>query len=132
MLEVLKTPASALPSRVTSIGAMFAFTPHGTTFAVPVTVTVPFNAASLPAGSVPRLLKTTAAQSAFEVVAGATVSGNTMTAQVSSFSFLQVVIPTPVDPDPNPGPDPEPEPDPDPDPNPDPDPENPDNPDFEP
>jgi hypothetical protein len=109
--------APALPSSVTSIGARLAFTPHGTTFKVPVTITVPFNTVSLPAGSIPRLLKTNAAQNAFEAVAGATVSGNTMTAQVSSFSFLQVVIPTPENPI-----------DPAPDPNPNPDPDNPDNP----
>jgi hypothetical protein len=112
------TGAPALPAGMTSIGAMFAFTPHGTKFAVPVTITVPFNTSSLPAGSTPVLLKTNAAQSAFEVVAGATVNGSTMTAQVSSFSFLQIVIPTPnspIDPPPAPNPDPTPDPNPNPD-----------------
>ncbi len=81
----------ALPVTATSVGVMFAFTPHGTTFAVPVTITVPFDASKVPASTTPELLKTNAAQSAFEAVAGATVSGGTMTAQVTSFSFLQVV-----------------------------------------
>ncbi len=82
--------APALPSGTTSLGAMFAFTPHGTTFAVPITMTVPFNAGAVPAGSTPTLFKTNAAQSAFEAVAGATVNGSSMTAQVTSFSFANV------------------------------------------
>ncbi len=89
--------APTLPSGVTSVGTMFAFTPHGTTFAVPVTITVPFDTSKVPAGRRPILLKTNAAQSAFEAVVGATVSGSTMTAQVTSFSFLQVVVPSFVD-----------------------------------
>lgn len=83
--------APALPSSTTPVGAMFAFTPHGTTFAVPVTITLPFDAGAVPASTTPELLKTNAAQSAFEPVAGATVSGSTMTAQITSFSFMQVV-----------------------------------------
>jgi ZU5 domain len=102
------TGAPALPPNVTTVGAMFAFTPHGTIFNAPVTVTMPFDISKLPAGSTPVLLKTNAAQSTFETVVGATVSGSTMTAQVSSFSFLQVVIPTPPDPDREPDPEPEP------------------------
>jgi uncharacterized delta-60 repeat protein len=82
--------APALPSGATSLGATFAFTPHGTTFAVPVTMTVPFNAGTVPSGTTPTLFKTNAAQSAFEAVAGATVNGNSMTAQVTSFSFANV------------------------------------------
>jgi uncharacterized delta-60 repeat protein len=95
--------APALPSGATSVSAMFAFTPHGTTFIVPVTITVPFDASKVPSGTTPELLKTNAAQSAFEVVAGATVSGSTMTAQITSFSFVQIVsgeAPSPTDLDP--------------------------------
>ena len=70
---------------------MFAFTPHGTSFAVPVTVTIPFDPALVPAGATPILLKTNAAQTAFEPVPGATISGSSMVAQVSGFSFFDVV-----------------------------------------
>jgi uncharacterized delta-60 repeat protein len=80
----------AMPAGVTAFGQMFAFTPHGTTFAAPVTITVPFDPATVPAGSTPVLYKTNANQSAWEVVTGATVSGSTMTAAVASFSFAIV------------------------------------------
>src|SRR6185295_5644990 len=43
--------APALPANVVPFGPMFAFTPHGTSFAVPVTITVPFDPASVPAGT---------------------------------------------------------------------------------
>src|SRR4051812_43166343 len=80
----------AQPNGVTAFGQIFAFTPHGTTFASPVTITVPFDPTTVPAGSTPVLYKTNAAQTAWEVVPGATVSGATMTAPVSSFSFAIV------------------------------------------
>lgn len=82
--------APALPVGMTSFGQMFAFTPHGTTFAAPVTVTVPFDPTSVPAGRTPILYKTTAGQLGWERVSGATVNAATMTAQVTSFSFLSV------------------------------------------
>src|SRR5215831_1956694 len=34
--------APALPTGVTAVGAIYAFTPHGTVFASPVTITIPF------------------------------------------------------------------------------------------
>jgi len=83
--------APALPGDVTDLGVMYAFTPHGTTFDVPATITVPFDPAALPAGKTPVLLKTNATQSAWEVVSGATVNGNTMVGNVSGFSFATVV-----------------------------------------
>jgi hypothetical protein len=81
--------APALPAGVNPLGSMFAFTPHGTTFAVPATVTVPFDAASLPAGATPLLHKTNAA-GAWEQVANASVNAGTISAQVSSFSWFIV------------------------------------------
>ena len=80
--------APALPAGVTAFGPMFAFTPHGTTFALPVTVTVPFDPAAVAVGATPALYKTYASQSTFEPGAGAPVNGASMTAQVTSFSFL--------------------------------------------
>jgi alpha-tubulin suppressor-like RCC1 family protein len=79
--------APALPAGVNALGSMFAFTPHGTTFAAPVTVTVPFDAAALPAGATPLLYKTNAA-GAWEQVANASVNAGTISAQVTSFSWV--------------------------------------------
>jgi uncharacterized delta-60 repeat protein len=79
--------APPLPSGVTPFGEIFAFTPHGTAFATPVTITVPFDPSKVPAGTTPVLYKTNAAQSAWEVVSGATVTGSTMVGSVSGFSF---------------------------------------------
>jgi alpha-tubulin suppressor-like RCC1 family protein len=83
------TGSPALPSGMNAFGAMFAFTPHGTGFATPVTVTVPFNVASVPVGVTPSLFKTNAT-GVWERVAGATLDAATMTAQVTGFSFLLV------------------------------------------
>jgi len=86
--------APALPAGDTDVGALFALTPHGTTFAVPATIRVPFDASRLGAGETPMLWKTNATQTGWEQVAGATVSGNLMQAQITSFSW--VVIRTPL------------------------------------
>ena len=84
--------APALPAGVTAFGPMFAFTPHGTAFAVPVTITMPLDVAAVPAGTRVALYKTTAGQSAWERVAGATVNADSVTAPISSFSLAQVVV----------------------------------------
>ena len=87
-----KAGAPALPPGSTSLGAMFALTPHGTGFAMPATLTIPFDPSLVPAGSTPTLLKTNAAQDGWDVVVGATVSGSTMQAPISSFSWTIIVI----------------------------------------
>ncbi len=79
--------APALPGGTTTFGAMFAFTPHGLIFAKPVTMTVPFDPGKVPVGTTPVLLKTNAAMNGWDVVAGATASGNMMTGQVTGFSL---------------------------------------------
>ena len=78
--------APALSAGLFAAGPMFAFTPHGTTFAVPVTVTVPFDPVTVPAGATPTLFKTNATQNGWDPVAGATVDGASVTGQVTSFS----------------------------------------------
>ncbi len=87
-IEQSNVGAPALPAGVTAFGPIFAFTPHGTTFATLVSITVPFDPASVPVGTTPALYKTNATQTAWEVVPGATVSGSAMSGQVSGFSFL--------------------------------------------
>ncbi|MBK7614242.1 MAG: hypothetical protein IPJ08_07085 [Burkholderiales bacterium] len=89
-IEATRVGAPTMPAGVPEFGAMFALTPHGTSFATPATVTLPFDPALVPAGTQPQFYKTNAAMTAFEVVAGATVSGATMVAPLSSFSFVIV------------------------------------------
>ena len=84
--------APALPAGLTAFGQMFAFTPHGTTFAVPVTITLPFDLKSVPAGSTPAVYKTNA-QNQWEHVPTATFKADSLSAAITSFSDLQVVIP---------------------------------------
>lgn len=85
------TGAPALPAGLSAVGEMFALTPHGTQFATPVTITIPFDA-SATNGATPLLYKTNA-QGNWEAVAGATFNSGLATAQISSFSHAQVVIP---------------------------------------
>jgi len=91
-IAVTQTSASApaLPGTLTGLGPMFALTPHGTTFALPVTITLPFDATSVPAGATPELYKTDA-QDAWTPVAGAVFSATSVTASITSFSFAQPV-----------------------------------------
>ena len=88
------TAAPPLPPGLTPIGQMFAFTPHGTTFAVPVTVTLPFNPASVPAGRTPALFKTNA-QNQWVKVANAIFGATSVSGQVTSFSDFQAVTEDP-------------------------------------
>ena len=88
----ITTSTAALPAGFSVSGQTFAFTPHGTTFAVPVTMTLPFNPALIPAGITPQFYKTNA-QFQWEQIANATFGADTATAQVTSFSDVAVVIP---------------------------------------
>jgi uncharacterized delta-60 repeat protein len=81
-----------LPAGFTAIGQMFLFTPHGTTFAVPVTVTLPFDPATVPAGRTPVLLKTNG-QNQWVQVPNATFGASSVTGQITSFSGLTGAIP---------------------------------------
>jgi uncharacterized delta-60 repeat protein len=88
-IAITQIAASAvpLPSGITPIGATFAFTPHGTTFAVPVTVTLPFDPASVPAGSLPQFMKTNA-QNQWQDIADPVFGATSVSGQVTSFSDL--------------------------------------------
>ena len=91
-IEQTDAGAPAMPGGFTVAGLTFEFTPHGTTFAVPATVTLPFDPALVPAGVMPELYKSNA-QNQWEQVASARYSPTTVSAQVSSFSVLRVVYP---------------------------------------
>jgi uncharacterized delta-60 repeat protein len=92
-IEQTAAGAPALPAGFTVAGLTFALTPHGTTFAVPVTITLPFDPATVPAGRAPQLFKTTNGQTQWELVSGAVFGTNNVTAQITSFSIAEVVIP---------------------------------------
>ncbi len=98
-IGIAQTDAGAptLPAGTTIFGAMFAFTPHGSSFAKPVTMTVPFDPSKVPAGTTLVLLKTNAAMNGWDVVAGATVSGNVMNGQVTGFSLAIVATLPPLE-----------------------------------
>ncbi|MCW5664484.1 MAG: immunoglobulin domain-containing protein [Piscinibacter sp.] len=81
--------APALPGGLVTLGAVFAFTPHGTNFALPATMTVPFDPAALPAGRTPTLFKTDA-NGAWQALSGASVNAGSISAPVTSFSWAVV------------------------------------------
>lgn len=83
--------APPLPASMTSAGQTFALTPHGTQFSAPVTLTIPYDPAATN-GAAPVLYKTNA-QNQWEPVNGATFAAGVATAQISSFSYAQVVVP---------------------------------------
>jgi len=85
LIEVVTAGAPALPTSFTATGQMFAFTPHGTTFAVPVTITLPLDPTLIPAGQTPVLYKTDSLNQWTEVTE-ATVGANSISGQVTSFS----------------------------------------------
>jgi len=85
--------APAWPSGVAAYGAVYAFTPHGTSFAVLASVVVPFDPARVPAGTAPVLYKTDATGTRWEPVPGAVVVGATMRGEISGFSYLAVAAP---------------------------------------
>jgi uncharacterized delta-60 repeat protein len=93
------TGAPALPAGHVAVGSMFAFTPHGTSFSSPATVTIPFDPAQVPAGNTLHMMKTNAAQTGWEEVNGVTVSGNNASASVNGFSWI-FMSRTPPPPDP--------------------------------
>lgn len=87
--------APTLGDGMSAVGQVYEFTPHGTAFASPVSVTVPFDASRVPAGETAALFKTNAATTEWEIVPNATVSGNTMVGQVSGFSWFVVALQRP-------------------------------------
>ena len=92
VIEQSSAGAPPLPAGFTASGPIFAFTPHGTTFVLPATVTLPFDPTQVPAGATPALYKTNA-RNLWEPVAGAVFGATSVSGDVTSFSFAQVVIP---------------------------------------
>jgi hypothetical protein len=92
-IELVTSGGLALPTGYTAYGPMFAFTPHGTTFALPVTMTLPFDPTAVPPGAAPTFYKTTNAQTEWEEIPNATFAANSVSVQVTSFSKGTIVIP---------------------------------------
>ena len=92
LIEQSAAGAPALPGGFSAGGLTFAFTPHGTVFALPVTVTLPFDPATVTAGTTPALYKTTALNQ-WEHLTNAVFGASTVSATVTSFSFLAPVVP---------------------------------------
>jgi len=74
------------PSDVAVVGANYEITPHGTAFSKPVTVTVPFDPALVPAGATSALYKAEPGGEFSEIAS--TVVGSTLVAQVTDFSHF--------------------------------------------
>lgn len=91
-VEQSSAGAPTLPAGFIASGPMFAFTPHGTAFALPVTITLPFDPSLVPAGNAPVLYKTNA-QNQWEQIANATFGADSVSAQVTGFSHATIVVP---------------------------------------
>jgi uncharacterized delta-60 repeat protein len=92
-IQASAASAPAFPAGIEAWGKTFAFTPHGASFARPVTVTVPFDPSRVPAGEPPVLYKADSSGPAagmWHVVEGAVVVGQAMQATVDAFSHLVV------------------------------------------
>lgn len=89
-IEASSAGAPQQPASMRAASDVFALTPHGTTFATPATVTLPFDPTRVQAGFTPSVYKTNAAQTAWERVPGALVVANTVSVQVTSFSWFVV------------------------------------------
>lgn len=92
-IDTSSAGAPALPAGLGAMGQVFAVTPHGTGFAAPATLTIPFDTAQLPADAVPVLFRTDAA-GPWLPVAGASAGGASISAPVSSLSWFVAAVGT--------------------------------------
>lgn len=79
------TGAPPLPAGLPVLGPTIALLPHGTTFSVPVTLTLALDPAQAPAGATVTLLKTNQARDAWTALVTER-TGNTASAALTSFS----------------------------------------------
>ena len=79
--------APAMPSSgVDTAGAIYALTPHGTGFALPATVQIPFDSTRIPTDATPVIYK--AEQGGAFAPIPTTVNGTMLSAEVSNFSWI--------------------------------------------
>ncbi|MBL0122654.1 MAG: beta-propeller fold lactonase family protein [Betaproteobacteria bacterium] len=79
------SPALSLPD-VEAVGAIYEMTPHGTAFAQPVTLRIPFDPAQLPDDAIPVLYKAETGGSFTALPT--TVDGNFLVTTVTNFSWI--------------------------------------------
>jgi uncharacterized delta-60 repeat protein len=91
-ITVSSAGAPPLPGGFTPSGQMYSFTPHGAAFALPVTLTLPFDAAAVPAGQSPAFYKTINGETQWDKIVSATFGANNVSAQATAFSFAQILI----------------------------------------
>ena len=84
-------PLQPLPPEADTVGAVYSLTPHGTTFGVPVTLSIPFDPGAFPAGVPPAVFKTNERGDGWQQLV-AEVNGNTLTVAATSFSEVRVII----------------------------------------
>jgi hypothetical protein len=87
--SIVKDPgdAPALSPAIAALGSVFAILPHGTAFAEPATVRIPFDAAGVPTG-LTASLHSAEEGGKFNELAGATVNGGKLEGEVSSLSYF--------------------------------------------
>lgn len=97
-IEIVRSTATLppLPPGMLAVGDFYTFLPHGTSFAVPVTITVPFDQALVPAGAQPRLIKISPGETIWETVPVTAVAGGLVSGHVTSFSDDGAVVSEPV------------------------------------
>jgi uncharacterized delta-60 repeat protein len=97
-VEEANSAAPPLPADLLALGPVYAFTPHGTRFATPATVVVPFDRSLLPLGATPQLYKAEAGAVAgdWRAVGGASARASSLTAEVGGFSYFVVAVPGPL------------------------------------
>ena len=88
------TNSPGLPAGTAAAGLVWQLLPHGTTFATPVSLTLPFDPTALAEGVAPRLFKAQPG-GVYAEITPITVNGNFITAQVSSFSYFAIVTRVP-------------------------------------
>jgi DNA-binding beta-propeller fold protein YncE len=78
-------PAFPLPG-VDAVGATYEITPHGTPFALPATISIPFDPAQLPADAVVKMYKAEQGGTFAEIPA--TINNNMIEASISNLSWV--------------------------------------------
>ena len=84
-------PAQPLPLEANTVGAVYSLTPHGTTFGVPVTLSIPFDPSAFPTGVTPVVFKTNERGDGWQQLV-AEVDGNTLTVAATSSSQVRAII----------------------------------------
>lgn len=94
VITVTPTAARPLPPGMQGLGTVYDLGPAGTSFAVPVTVTLPLDPAQVPAGGQVRMLHElhVAGTDAWEALPGLSIGATSVSAQTTSFSHLTLTL----------------------------------------